>query len=55
MLEFLINNWEYVILGLLMADKIVAMTPTKYDDLILSSFKGFLKIFTGKTIDDKKA
>ena len=48
-MEWLITNWEWVALGLLIADKIVAVTPTKHDDLILTAIKGALaKLVPGK-------
>jgi|TARA_Y100000310_G_scaffold182326_1_gene182416 hypothetical protein len=48
-MEWVLNNWEWVALGLLVADKIVAATPCKWDDLILTAIKGALaKIVPGK-------
>ena len=41
-MEWMIANWQWIALGLLVADKVVAATPTKYDDLILTSIKGAL-------------
>lgn len=50
-MEWIINNWEWIIMGILVADKIVAATPTKWDDLILTSIKGALKsVFPTKKI-----
>lgn len=49
MTDWIIANWEYVLLGIMVADKIVAMTPTKHDDLILTAIKGALgKMFPGR-------
>jgi len=42
MMEWLIKNWELIALGILIADKIVAATPTKWDDLILTAIKNTL-------------
>lgn len=44
MIDYIISNWEYVLIGIMVIDKIVALSPTKADDLIWSSVK---KILTG--------
>ena len=49
----LMSYWEYIVILLLCADKIVAQTPTKWDDLILTSIKKAIYMATGKG-DDKK-
>ena len=33
-MEFLTNNWEYVLLGFYMIEKVVRLSPTKADDVI---------------------
>ena len=38
-MEFIINNWEYVLIVILAIDKIVALSPTEWDDLIWTSIK----------------
>ena len=38
-MEFLINNWEYVLIGILAVDKAVALSPSDWDDLIWTSIK----------------
>ena len=38
-MEFLISNWEYVLIVVLAVDKIVALTPCTWDDLIWTSVK----------------
>ena len=47
-MEFLISNWEIVTIVILVIDKVVALSPTPYDDMIWSSVKGLLKKVTGK-------
>ena len=47
-MEFLTNNWEYVVIGFLVIDKLVAMSPSKMDDLIWFSIKKILKKASGK-------
>ena len=33
-MDFVMQNWEYVAIGILVIDKVVAMSPSKMDDLI---------------------
>ena len=47
-MDFIIANWEYVLIGFLVVDKIVAMSPSKMDDLIWFSVKKMLKKASGK-------
>ena len=34
MTEFIAANWEYVLVVIYALEKIVKMTPTKYDDIL---------------------
>ena len=34
-MDFLTNNWEWLLIGFMVAEKLVKMSPTKYDDIIL--------------------
>ena len=45
---FLSSYWEYVVIGFLVVDKIVALSPSKMDDLIWFSVKKMLKKAAGK-------
>jgi len=45
---WLIDNWKWILAGLYVAEKIVYLTPTKYDDIVISIFRGALKQITGK-------
>ena len=47
-MEFLISNWEYVLIVVLAIDKIVAMTTNTWDDLIWTSIKKTLFKVIGK-------
>jgi len=49
-MEFLSENWEWVAIAFLVMDKMVAMSPSKMDDLIWSSAK---KILTGLKLKKK--
>ena len=39
MMEWMMSNWEYVAIGILVVDKLVALSPSKMDDLIWSAVK----------------
>ena len=47
-MELLANYWEYVLIGFLLIDKIVALSPSKMDDLIWFSLKKIIKKASGK-------
>ena len=47
-MDFLGTYWEYMLIGFLVVDKIVAMSPSKMDDLIWFSIKKMLKKASGK-------
>lgn len=48
MIEWLMNNWQIVTIVILVLDKVVAMSPSKMDDMIWTSVKGLLYKLTGK-------
>jgi hypothetical protein len=50
-MEFLSDNWEWVAIAILVVDKVVAMSPSKMDDLIWSAAK---KVLTGLKLKKKK-
>ena len=47
-MEFMIENWEYVLIIILAIDKIVALTPSTWDDLIWTSIKKSIFKIVGK-------
>ena len=47
-MDFISSNWEYVLIALLCVDKIVALSPSKMDDLMWYSIKKLLKKAAGK-------
>ena len=48
-MDFIIENYQLIALIILVADKVVAMTPNRYDDIIVSSIKkGLRAIFKSK-------
>ena len=48
MLELLIGNWSYVIIAILAIDKVVALSPSKWDDLLWTVAKKALRKAVGK-------
>ena len=38
-MEFLSNNWEYMVIAIMAIDKAVALSPSEWDDLIWTSIK----------------
>ena len=48
MLEELSSNWEYALIGILCIDKVVALSPTEWDDLIWTSIKKAVLKLAGK-------
>ena len=48
MIELLTTNWEYVLIGILAIDKIVALSPSEWDDLIWTSIKKSIYKIVGK-------
>ena len=45
---FLSSYCEYVVIGFLVIDKIVALSPSKMDDLLWTTIKKMLKKAAGK-------
>ena len=48
MMEWIINNWQYLLLAFYVVEKIVKLTPTKYDDILLDIVWGAIKKIAGK-------
>lgn len=47
MTAFVLANWEYFLLGFMVIEKIVKVTPMKWDDLLIDGLKaGFYKVFS---------
>ena len=47
-MDFLINNWEYVVIVIMAIDKAVALSPSEWDDLIWTSIKKSIYKIVGK-------
>ena len=47
-MEYVMNNWEYVVIAIMAIDKAVALSPSKWDDLIWTSIKKAIYKGVGK-------
>jgi len=47
-MELIIQNWEYILIGILAIDKVVALSPSEWDDLIWTSIKKTIFKVVGK-------
>ena len=47
-MDLLVDNWQVITIGILVVDKIVALSPTKMDDLLWTTLKKMLKKAAGK-------
>ena len=42
-MDWIATNWEWCLLGFMIAEKLVKLSPTKYDDIVLDMVWGNLK------------
>tara|TARA_R100001594_G_scaffold59171_1_gene93109 strand:- start:238 stop:381 length:144 start_codon:yes stop_codon:yes gene_type:complete len=47
-MEWLANNWDIALAVFVVLEKIVKLTPTKYDDILIDMVWGGLKKLVGK-------
>ena len=47
-MSFLMSNWGYILICLLAVDKLVALSPSQWDDLIWTSIKKAIYKVAGK-------
>ena len=47
-MDFLTNNWGWILIGFMVAEKLVKLSPTQYDDIILDIVWNNLKKLIGK-------
>ena len=47
-MEFILANWEYIVICILSIDKVVALSPSEWDDLIWTSVKKAIYKAMGK-------
>ena len=48
MLELISSNWEYCVIAILCIDKVVALSPSEWDDLIWTGIKKAIYKAVGK-------
>ena len=48
MIGFLSSNWEYELIGLLAVDTVVALSPSRMDDLLWTVAKKVIRKVLGK-------
>jgi hypothetical protein len=41
-MDFMMENWEYALIAIMAIDKVVALSPSKMDDLVWTSIKKVL-------------
>ena len=46
--EIALQNWEYVLIAILAIDKAVALSPSKWDDLLWTGIKKSIYKIVGK-------
>ena len=47
-MDWFTNTWEWCLIGFMAAEKIVKLSPTKYDDILLDFVWGNIKKMAGK-------
>ena len=47
-MEFLSNNWEWVLIAFMITEKLVKLSPNKYDDIVLDIVWKYIKKLMGK-------
>ena len=50
--QWLVDNWEYVVIVILAIDKTIALSPSKWDDLLWTSVKKAVFKLAGKDKDE---
>jgi len=48
-MEWFIGNWEWVLLGFMVAEKVVKVTPCKWDDIVVDGIKAGIYKIAGKS------
>jgi hypothetical protein len=50
-MDWIMQNWQYVMIAVMVIDKVVAMSPSKMDDLVWTAMK---KVLMGMKVMKKK-
>lgn len=48
MIDWLVANWQYLLAAFWVLEKVVKLTPTKYDDILLDIIWGGIRKLVGK-------
>jgi len=51
--QFIVENWQWFLLGFYVAEKIVKVTPTKYDDIVFDVVVYGIRRLVGKVGSNK--
>lgn len=54
LMEFLSNNWQFLLLVFYVAEKVVKLTPWKWDDILIDAICKPLTELINKKFGDKK-
>jgi len=46
-MEFLIDNWEWILVGFYVLEKLVKVSPAKWDDILVDGIKEMLTKLKG--------
>ena len=46
-MEFLINNWEWILIGFVVLEKIVKLSPATWDDILVDGINSILEKLKG--------
>ena len=49
--QYIIENWQWFLLGFYVVEKIVKVTPTKYDDIVFDVIVHGIRKLVGKSPD----
>ena len=49
-MDWIVTNWEYMLIAILCMDKAVALSPSEWDDLIWTSIKKGIYKAVGKDV-----
>jgi len=52
-MDFLIENWERVLVGFMIAEKVVKLSPVKWDDILVDGLKSVVMAVKSKGDVDK--
>ena len=50
-MDWMLKNWQWLLAGFYVAEKIVKLTPTKYDDIVVDVFWNAIRKVTGRSTE----